>query len=577
MYKFNFNIYIISIASILSIYSCDDMLQPKIDNTYPSEETWRLPDKARGVLYNAYAAMGTRINAYDYNFLDCATDDAITNDYASDIYRLSTGALSPSYNPLDIWNTAYAQFKNIHLFIENGLSDSIKYSVVSDDIDLKYKNKYKGEAYFLRAWWGWQLLKNYGGKVYNGEILGYPIVLSSIDGNTALPRNSYEDCVEQIIADLDTALVYLPMSYSGNDPITGVSGQGRASGNAALVLKAIVYLYAASDAYQPDGTTEGERKFKWIRAAYAADQAIRKIGQPNILKEADFGGASNSIPNEFLLAMSTGNTSDFEKRNFAPYYYGSAMTNPTQNLAEAFPMKNGYPVNDLRSGFDKDNPFEGRDPRFYLNFYYNGASFKNSSIETFAKGRDSYETDARATRTGYYLRKWIVENVSMAPGATVTAYRYYPLIRKTEVWFAFIEAANQAWGPYGSDPVYSQGRTAYDALLTLRKSLGMNDSEYLQEVADKGTDAFDDLIMNERRIEFSFENHRYYDLRRRMRMEEMSGPVYGLKIKKEGTLFSYEKVVVGERNFDDEKYIYAPIPYQEIIKNPNMIQNIGWE
>lgn len=568
--------YIFFFALLLT--GCEDFMQPKIDNSYPSSDTWRLPEKARGVLYNAYAAMGGRINAYDGNFLDCATDDAVTNDYASDVAKLAMGAMSPSYNPTDVWKTAYSQFKNIHLFLENGLTDSIKYSVVSEDVDLRYKKKYKGEAYFLRAWWGWQLLKNYGGKVASGEVLGYPIVLSSEDGYEVKPRNTYEECVEQIINDLDTAIVYLPLNYSGgDDPISGSTGRGRASGYASMVLKSIVYLYAASDAYQPDGITEGERHFKWIRAAYAADQAIRSgIWQPNYMDASCFGGANNSVPNEFMIAMSTGNNSELEEQNYVPYFYGKAYTNPSLNLAEAFPMANGYPIADSRSGYDKDEPFKDRDPRFYLTFYYNGAPFKDRTIEAYEGGRDSYSSDQRATRTGFYLRKWMVESVSMEPGATVTAYRYYPLLRKTELWYAFIEAANKAWGPYGSDPVYSQGRTAFDAMKTIRKGIGITDHGYLTEVADKGTEAFDEFVMNERRLEFAFENQRYYDLRRRQELSRMDPVVYGLDIQRTADGFTYTKKEVEQRLLGNDRYTYSPIPYEEMVKNPLMEQNIGW-
>lgn len=571
--KKNFLIYILLSAAVVS--GCEDMLQPKIDNSYSSEDTWRLPEKARGVLYNAYAAMGSKVNAYGNNFLDCATDDAVTNDYGSDIYKLASGALSPNFNPLDTWSTAYAQFKNINLFLENGLTDSIRYSVVSDDVDLKYKRKYKGEAYFLRAWWGWQLLKVYGGKTASGKVLGYPIVLSSDDGYLTRPRDTYEDCVDRIIRDLDTAIVYLPKNYSGDDPITGSTGQGRASGYAAMVLKSIVYLHAASDAYQPDDITEGERKFKWIRAAYAADEAIRSgIWQPNYLTVSDFGGANNSVPGEFLLAMSTGNNSALEKLNFVPYHYGKAMTNPSQNLADAFPMANGFPITDIRSQYDKNNPYSGRDPRFYMNFYYNGAAFKDGTIEAYEGGRDSYYADTRASRTGYYLRKWLVENVSMKPGATVTAYRYYPLIRKTDAWYVFIEAANHAWGPDGTD--MGVLRSSLAAFKILREGIGMNNHEYLEEKAAEGEKAFNELIINERRIEFAFENRRYFDLRRNMRIDEMSGPVYGMDIRKTDEGFTYVKKEVESRYFGDMKYIYAPVPYSEIVKNPLLEQNLGW-
>lgn len=570
-----FYITFVGLLVMLMSSGCEDMLQPKIDNSYSSEDTWRLPDKARGVLYNAYAAMGTSIDAYGNNFLDCATADALTNDYNSEIRKLANGEISPNFNPIDVWEMAYAQFKNIHLFLENGLGDGIKYSVSSDEVDEKYKRKYKGEAYFLRAWWGWQLLKVYGGKVATGEVLGYPIVLDSSQGYEALPRNTYDECVEQIVADLDTSMVYLPLTYAGADPIIGSTGLGRASGYAAMTLKSIVYLYAASDAYQDDGTTYGERKYKWERAAYVADQTIESgLGQPNYLNVAAFGGESSSMPAEFLLGLSSGNNSNLEQRNFPPYYYGSAFTNPSHSLAKCYPMANGFPIDDERSLYDPAEPFKGRDPRFYLTFYHNESAFKDSKIFTFAGGRDSYEADIRATKTGYYLRKWMVESVSMKPGYGVTSYHFYPLIRKTELWYVFVEAANQAWGPKGTG--LGVKRSALEALQILRKGAGISNDEYINEVADKGVDAFDALVMNERRIEFAFENHRYFDMRRRMRVDDMSEPVLGLYMEPYATSIRYSEKYLESRNFS-RKTLYNPIPYKELQKNPYLKQNIGWE
>src|SRR5690606_12786702 len=163
----------------------------------------------------------------------------------------------------------------------------------------------KGEALFLRAWWGFQLLQQFGGKTESGEALGYAIVLRSLSLEEAadlgnIRRDTYAACAAQIIADLDSACAYLPTAYSGNDPVLGSQNIGRADQRAALALKARVSLYAASPAYQPDDVTrlDGMGEFtvldaqayqeKWRVAAEHAQDAIELIGDFISLKPADW-------------------------------------------------------------------------------------------------------------------------------------------------------------------------------------------------------------------------------------------------------------------------------------------------
>jgi len=78
-----------------------------------------------------------------------------------------------------------------------------------------------GEAYFLRAWWQHELLRCYGGLSEDGKALGYVIVTRTFSEDecetiNTLPRNTFEECVQQILDDCDTALVYLPMKYNSD-------------------------------------------------------------------------------------------------------------------------------------------------------------------------------------------------------------------------------------------------------------------------------------------------------------------------------------------------------------------------
>lgn len=584
--KINFIKYISLVSGLLSI-SC--ALEPQIDNTFDESYAFGLPENTEGFLMNAYGNLpNTIIDGYGGDFLDAATDNAVSNNYGGPIYSVGAGGLTPDNNPIGSWENAYAQFRNIHIFLENGLGDNVVYDITSDSADALKRKNLKGEAFYLRAWWGFQLLQVYGGKTASGEALGYPIVLKSLTEEesrdlASVRRNTYEECVAQITKDLDSSLVYLPFSYGGDDPTLGINNLGRADQQVALALKSRVSLYAASPAYQPDNvvTITGMGQFnvvdqatyinKWRTAAIHAQEAINNIGDFTSLKAQDFH--RNDTPPEFIWRSFFTN-SNLETANYPISEFGNAITGPSQNLVDAFYARNGFPIDDVRSGYDPNNPYADRDPRLYLNVLHNGSDFNNRTLEIYEGGMDSRQTYQNNTRTGYYVRKWL----SLQPGLKSvdnpsTDRHYNPYLRRTELFLNLAEAANEAYGPTAIGDGVSQ--SAVTIIKNIRSGAGITDNTYVDEVAAQGKDAFRALIQNERRLELAFENHRYFDLRRCLL--PLNETIRGVKITKNSDdSFDYEDVEVESRNFNEIKYYYAPLPYSELAKSPNLINNLGW-
>ena len=579
-------LYTLSFLALLFV-SCEEVsLEPTVENTFTDEATWAFPDFAEGVLMNAYANIPLRFNSYNNNFLDVATDNAVTNDFSAPIYEAATGGLNEHFDPIGNWNRAYDQFRNIHLFLENGLGDNVTYNRTDETADAQYRDRLKGEALFLRAWWGFQLLQEYGGKTVSGKALGYPIVTSTLSQEELstsedVVRNTYEECVQQITADIDSAMVYLPHQYSGGNTITGLSGLGRADDQVAQSLKSRVLLYAASPAYQNDDITRllGMGEFnvvdgasyeaKWIRAAEAAQETLDLIGNIPGLKAGHF--TANNTPGEFIWRKYHDDR-NLESYNFPPLDYGLGYTSPSQDLVESFPAENGYPINDPRSNYDPENPYAKRDPRLDLNVLYNGRNFLGDPLETFVGGKDSKAVSFSATRTGYYLRKWLALDDLLDPVNPSSTHHYHVLIRKTEVLLNFAEASNEAWGPTAMGPGISQ--SAVDAIKTIRENAGINDHSYIDEVAAEGKDAFRELIQNERRIELAFENHRFFDMRRWLL--PLNKDVTGIEIiKTDDEDLIFEEYVVEKSGFRDIRDYYLPIPYNSQVKS-NLMNNLGW-
>ncbi|ALJ06463.1 hypothetical protein APS56_15565 [Pseudalgibacter alginicilyticus] len=584
--KNNFIKIIFIVFAILNI-ACS--FEPEIENTFDEDYAFGLPENMEGLLLNAYGNLpNTIIDGYGGDFLDAATDNAVTNSYSNGIFRIGSGGLTSNNNPIGQWDNAYNQLRNIHIFFENGLGDGVIYDITSETEDQLKRDNLKGEAYYLRAWWSFHLLQVYGGKTATGEALGYPIVLKSLSQEEAtdfesVKRNSYEECIAQIIKDIDSSIVYLPFKYTGSNPTTGINNLGRADQQVALALKSRVSLYAASPAYQSDDVVSltGMGQFsvvdqttyinKWTTAAVYAQDAINKIGAFSSLSESDFD--SNTTPTEFIWRSFFTN-SNLENNNYPIAEFGAARTGPSQNLVNAFYSQNGYPIHDARSNYDETNPYDNRDPRLYLNVLYNGSSFNNRDLETFVGGLDSKEKFSGNTRTGYYVRKWL----SLQPGLisvdnSSSSRHYNPYFRRTELYLNLAEAANEAFGPTGVGTGVTQN--AISIIKSIRTKAGITDNTYVDEVAALGKDEFRKLIQNERRLELAFENHRYFDLRRNLL--PLDETVKGIKITKNtDDSLNFVEVDVEERNFNSLKYYYAPLPYDELSKSPNLINNLGW-
>ncbi len=608
--------YIIPLLlSTLVFSSCEDMLDTKLVNQYGDEFTWELPSKSEGILLEAYAQIPGQVDSYGSDFLDAATDNALTIATASDMAKLGAAGISSNTNPINNWSTAYTQFSKINLFLENGFADNIDYYINSgigdteeeqaenDSIlNQRIKDRLYGEAHFLRAWWGMELLRVYGGLDGDGNALGYPIVLESLDvddedATANLVRDTYEDCALQIFADCDTAIKYLPDHYTGTDIVTGKNQIGRATSNAARAVKSRVAVYAASAAYQPVSITDADLKSKWERAALYSYEAIKEGGYSyRKLSATQMAGAgldSDAEVKLYFIFRKYHNNNSLETRNRPSSFLGQARTNPSQNLVNAFSDKDGYPIWHSQSVYDPQNPYANRDPRLKLNVYTTEDAVETGGrtlqIYTDSLGRPGLDAPGysfRSTRTGYYLRKWQSSKADMLMvGSKQNDHHVNPLLRVAELYHNYAEASFEAAGN-SSTVAPGCDQDAYSILRSIRgANMALFFDNYLDEVKDNA-DAFRALYQNERRLEFAFENHRYFDMRRwLLPLDEISQTVKGITIQQQagGTLVytgtmadGSDAIEVEERPFNDAKYYYTPLPYGELMKSPNLKNNKGW-
>jgi len=498
-------------------------------------------------------------------------------------------------------NSSWQWIRKINIL----LTDIDKYGLTPD-----VTAPIKAQAYFLRAWVYFQLVKDYGGVPYVTKVYDY--VTDSLN----VPRNSTTECVDSMIADLNHCSI-LPAHWSGADV-------GRITSGAALAFKARILLYYASPQFNPSGDqTRWQLALQANQAAYDTLLAQGYALAPKYSRV--FLDASSSASSEAVIfreyngsstISQNANNWDNTVRPYSQAYSGGGKNyNPTWNLVQAYPMADGYAPGDPNSKYTYDSIrfWHNRDPRFYATIVYNGSVYGLGNTA----GRIQYtyvgtgEDLSSPTTTGFYCRKNV--DTSLTTAATQYGKTWWVEMRFAEVMLNYAECANAT----------GDQATAYAMLEQIRKRAGIsaNSDNLYGLTAGMSQADMETAILNERRIEFAFEDKRYDDLRRTRTFDQLNttyrmgffivprAPYYsstkagkpqtdpnnierylvgnsGLKVRDtinvEGPayqVFFKDSLapVSGEKpiNFQTTYYAYG-IPSTNISKQPALQQTIGW-
>ena len=584
--------YLLLIIVSLGFVGCSSLLDPENDNHDTYNRVTYDPAYAEGLLMNVYS----KLPSAGFSFNDVATDDAVSNDKFNGYLRMATGQWSALYNPMSNWDNLNKGILYLNLFIPQ--IDKETWSWTNENINKMFKARLTGEAYALRGLFRYHLLQTIAGKSASGKILGIPLWNEFLDENANfnMSRAEFTATVDSINADFDRAIRYLPMDFldvttvdkmlpafstvniTDYNTVFGKVSNQRITKRIAMGFKARVALLAASPAFNTSNDV-----ILWINAANVAADVLNQIPSTPGLAGLDASGhiffqaakvdaVSVTADSKEMLwrGASNGLTNTLEKRMLPPGLNGNGEVNPSQNLVDAFPMKNGYPISDAASAYNAASPYANRDPRLALYILYNGATLQSKVIKTAVGGgvnaKDSLTT---STRTGYYLRKLIREDIVFSADGTATTKKHYAVhMRYTELFLNYAEAANEAWGPtgVGTTATYS----AKDVIAAIRKRAGITQPDaYLNMVTTK--EAMRALIHNERRLELCFEGFRFWDIRRWG--QPLTEAARGVNIDNMATTFNYLDV---EPRVYQNYMQYAPLPEQEVLKFPSLEQNAGW-
>lgn len=552
--------YILPIIIVLLLVSCQKLDQEIITTTTYEQVTATYNyTRSRGMA--VYSTLRNGFNYMGEAMMASVTDESEHTLETASVQKFNTGAVNALDNPDDVWGLYYQGIRRANQFL-----------VSSDDVNLDlYKfdpsqqqtyatflaeiENWKYEVRFLRAYFYFELVKRYG---------GVPILTEAVNLDAdiqAFKRNSLAECLQFIISECEATAKHLPRKYPDTD-------LGRATRVAAMALRSRVMLYAASDLYNTASwtngyahpelvTLSGDRQERWQQAADAAKAAIDSAVIAGVTLSSTYNamfGTNTFTNSEVIFCRRNGNSNTFEKTNIpVGYQLGLGRTTPSQNLVDAYEVKvnstTAVPF-DWSNPDHAGNPYSNRDPRLGFTIFRNGNTIKGRALETFIGGLDGRPKD-QATKTGYYISKYVNVNLDLLLNAT--SNHAWVFFRLGELYLNYAEALNEA------DPGNADIKLYVDRI----RNRGGVAMPPLTAGLDQAS--MRDKIRHERRIELAFEDHRYWDLKRWMLAEEVLGaPIKGVEITQNTDLtFNYQVIDVENRVFEPKMYFY-PIPQREI-------------
>ena len=616
--KTRFLSFTVAISALLLSSCNNDFLNTKPLDQLSESTVWTDPSLTEAFVTELYGGLGN--GGFDEQMLASLTDEASFTHPGRGITTITESRSNPAdigwVNGTLSWANMYLRIRACNIAISNLSKSPAGFSA-------SLLERLNGESKFMRAYYYQQLVRYYGGV----PIIDKPFGLT--DTSFLSARNTFEECVNFIVKDLDEAASLL----------NGKSmAAGRASRAAALALKSRILLYAASDLYdvntakakstahsaftKPEilGYTSSDRAARWTKAKDAAkavldlpglgnklnltapapkDEAIANYSNNSLARN---GGEKELIFARYFINAKAENGGRIGLFNGPNGYHNWAGNAPIQNFVDDYQMMDG-------SKFDWSNPahaaspYDNRDPRFYASILYDGATWKPRTSDVATKDpanqiqagqyeitvggnkvayfgldtRKSSVEDWNGSYTGYYFRKFTDPSPAIIDQNTWQQIPW-PFLRYTEAVLNYVEACIEL----------GQEAEAKAWLNKVRFRSGM------PEITASG-DALRQAYRNEREIELAFEEQRYHDARRWMIASSTLGQkvrivnVIGtLKAGKSVTLYKYDKenynYTYNVVNMDPgkenrawaDKMYFLPIHRDEMFRNKNLIQNPGY-
>jgi hypothetical protein len=590
------------VFSLFSVFSCTEYLDKSVLADITSDDVFQDFNKFQGFVETMYAAVvvpykSINTRPCDPNF----GDDVITTgagglgkymdngNYMGVVSSDATHFFGTSANANDVLNFTWSVVNQYPHTIWGGwkairvaniaLANLDKLQGTQEEADLL-----AGQAYFFRAYFHWEIMRIWGAIPYVGTAL-------DPSSDMKVEVLDFHQTADSVMRDFQRAADLLPLDWD----LTEVGQRTLGNNNQRLVkgmavaFMSEVMLWCGSPLVNGTvtGSYEYDHEYLKLSAEYAldfleiADQGYYEMEPMNTRSEVfyvwnDVEGISGKKEKIFA-----GIKHWMDRWNSGPYMQfsicggGGKSTSPNAKYVEKYGMANGLPIDDPASGYDPNNPFDGRDPRFYTDLRWDRSrqseklplTDARATCQLYIGGR---ERSSQNSETGYGMRKFMAPQINTLDGWPVNNYRFnVPRLRLPEIYLFYAEAVNEVYGPTGTMPGASLTAVQAVNIVRNRATLPNLDPKFYPN-----KDVFREVIRDERAVELSFEMKRWYDLRRwyvaHLPEHKM---IYKLDFDKNWTYFElnehFEKVF-------DMKHYWMPFPTEQVSIYDGWKQNPGW-
>lgn len=538
-------------ASIL-FCGCEDFLTRDHPTAVTDDDFWGTINECNSALGACkYWPQGTHHYSapyLSYVHLEGTTDNMYwSGNFKGEIANLGNGSATTTTGGYmgDIWSEYYMRIRRCNRFL-----DHVGGAYFVEEYE---RERMIAEARTWRAWYHMQLLLFYG--MHDG----IPIQDRVLNGDEIYKaRNTVQECLDFINTEFDAVIAITdnriyPFLWEKDR-------RDRMCKAYALTLKMDLNLqfkqYDIAKAAAKAIIDQGVFELYYNKDAAATDtdpgkhyrDMFRYVGQDNM---------------ERIMYRASG-CSEVWFRNAPQSLSGQGAASVLRSFVDEFETAEGVALNDLpadeRTKFQHDPLYKARDPRLYTTVVMPGddTSFSNYVYEPFKEGSADLVGKVGASRTGYWLKKFLDEqDRPNGSGGSL----YFPLYRYAEVLLDYVECLVET-GDWQNPDVEKY-------INMIRNRAGMPN---MNKAVYNSQEKVRQLYRRERRVELSFEGKRLWDIRRwGIGNEVMNGLAEGAW---NPTTNSF--VTVENRNCSFPKYDSWPIPQTEETANPNIEQPTGW-
>ena len=615
-------IYILLMCFIVcsTLTSCTDYLDRDSDSVLSEEDAFKNFNNFQGFIEVMYNVIPDIAKHYWVSSFNWGEDEVITTGNGEYLmgYAIDGGNYRSYINKGDcfldrnwsvdgdrfqksLWGGGWYAIRQANLGLEALEKGMLK------DATQEEQNFIKGQLYFFRAWFYFQLTSYWGGLPYLESVI-------APDAQFNLPRETYQENAEKMAADFQRAADLLPIDWDNTATGSRTKGNNALRPNKIWALSYLgkTLLYAGSPLME-NGAANNNRSYNSEYCKRAADvlgQVLNMV-ESNQTQYAlvDFDNYSTLFyTKEQNWLMPGGTEAIMRSPTYGADSYWRQMNSyqlqaicegdgiilcPAANYVNYFGMQNGLPLDDPDSHFSKSQPWKDRDPRFYNNFIYDGvkmikspSSFKEYEYANLYEGGNCCDDPRKTSRTGYFNYKFIPLGANKDDadyGYGKATHFHLSWLRLAEVYLLYAEAVAQGYGSANSNSATFPKSAVY-AVNVIRERAGVD------PVADSYTndlEKFMSEVRRERAVELAFEGHRFHDLRRWKLLTEYP---YNIKTMqkfdraeafdpeadpKERRVINFREEIVTQRKLSSKHY-WLPFKTEDVTIYPEFYQNPGW-